>query len=405
MSWLTRLNRGDTDIDFLKVWKRTLIVSVVLVVISILSLFARGLNLGIDFEGGVSWEVSAPGVSVSEARDALASVGEGNAKIQIVGSDIVRVQGPEASPEHEAEVRQKLADIAETDVANVSVSTVGASWGSDITKSAVRALIFFFIAILLYLTIRLEWRMAVAAIVAVFHDVLISVGVYSVFQFEVTPGTVIAFLTILGYSIYDTIVVDDKIKENERLVGQSGRMTYGQMTSLSMNQVLLRSLNTSIVSILPVISLLVVGAGIMGAVTLEEFSIALLVGMVVGAYSSIGVAAPVLVWLKEKEPKNRTIRERLAAQGVDVTRKAPKADRPSGQALLTSEDEYRGEPDPGALDPDDDAAVPGGQERPRPTGSRHDDARPRRRPPSSRRGPARRAASAEPVGRARCPTE
>ena len=379
MSWLTRLNRGDTDIDFLKVWKRTLIVSSVLVVISILSLFTRGLNLGIDFEGGVSWEVSAPGVSVSEARSALEGVGEGNAKIQIVGSDIVRVQGPEAAPDHEAEVRQKLADIAGTDVANVSVSTVGASWGSDITKSAVRALIFFFIAILLYLTVRLEWRMAVAAIVAVFHDVLISVGVYSVFQFEVTPGTVIAFLTILGYSIYDTIVVDDKIKENERLVGQSGRMTYGQMTSLSMNQVLLRSLNTSIVSILPVISLLVVGAGIMGAVTLEEFSIALLVGLVVGAYSSIGVAAPVLVWLKEREPKNRTIRERLASQGVDVAHKAPKADRPSGQALLASEDEYRGEPDPGALDPDDDAGT---------TGSPSPDATPPRPAPTRTTPPA-----------------
>jgi len=356
MSWLRRLNRGDTDIDFLKVWKRTLIVSGVLVVISILSLFTRGLNLGIDFEGGVSWEVSAPGVSVSEARSALEGVGEGNAKIQIVGSDIVRVQGPEASADHEAEVRQKLADIAGTDVANVSVSTVGASWGSDITKSAVRALIFFFIAILAYLSFRLEWRMAVAAIVAVIHDVLISVGVYSIFQFEVTPGTVIAFLTILGYSIYDTIVVDDKIKENERLVGDRGRMTYGQMTSLSMNQVLLRSLNTTITSLLPVISLLVVGAGIMGAVTLEEFSIALTVGLVVGAYSSIGVAAPVLVWLKEREPKNRTISERLASQGIDVTHKTRRADRPSGQALLASEDEYRGEPDPGALDPD--AAAP-----------------------------------------------
>lgn len=350
MSRLGRLNRGETNIDFLKVWKRTLIFSGVLVIISLLSLFTRGLNLGIDFEGGVSWEVSAPGVSVSEARDALSSVGEGSAKIQIVGSDIVRVQGPEATSEHEAEVRQTLADLAGTDVGNVSVSTVGASWGSDITKSAVRALVFFFIAILIYLSVRLEWRMAVAAIVAVVHDVLISVGVYSVFQFEVTPGTVIAFLTILGYSIYDTIVVDDKIKENERLVGMSGRMTYGQMTSLSMNQVLLRSLNTTITSLLPVISLLVVGAGIMGAVTLEEFSIALFVGLVVGAYSSIGVAAPVLVFLKEREPKNRTIRERLAAQGVDVSHNAP---RPSGQRLLEVEDEYRKQPNPGALDPDD----------------------------------------------------
>ena len=330
MSWLGRLNRGETDIDFLKVWKRTLLVSAVLVLISLVSLFTRGLNLGIDFEGGVSWEVKAPGVSVERGpRRALGSVGEGSAKIQTVGTDTIRVQGPEATPEHEAEVRQTLADVAGTDVAEVSVSTVGASWGSDITSSAVRALVFFFIAILIYLSVRLEWRMAVAAIVAVVHDVLISVGVYSVFQFEVTPGTVIAFLTILGYSIYDTIVVDDKIKENERLVGLNGRMTYGQMTSLSMNQVLLRSLNTSISSILPVIALLVVGAGIMGAVTLEEFSIALLVGLVVGAYSSIGVAAPVLVWLKEREPKNRTIRERLAAQGISTDHKAARpSDRP-----------------------------------------------------------------------------
>ena len=322
MNWLRRLNRGETNIDFLRVWRRTMAVSAALVVISIISLATRGLNLGIDFKGGVSFEVKAPGVSVSDARNALDKVGEGSAKIQIVGTDIIRVQGPEATPEHLAEVRDVMAQLGRTDAANVNVSEVGASWGGDITRSAIRALVFFFIAILIYLSIRLEWRMAVAAIVAVVHDVLISVGVYSVFQFEVTPGTVIAFLTILGYSIYDTIVVDDKIKENERLVGMGGRLTYSQMTSLSMNQVLLRSINTTVVSIIPVISLLVVGAGIMGAVTLEEFSIALFVGLTVGAYSSVGVAAPVLVWLKEREPKNRTIRERLAAQGAEVDRSA-----------------------------------------------------------------------------------
>jgi preprotein translocase subunit SecF len=295
--------------------------------------------------------VSAPGVSVSDARSALEPVGEGAAKIQTVGSDILRVQGPEATPEHEAEVRQVLADLAGTDVAEVGVSSVGASWGSDITESAVRALVFFLIAILVYLSVRLEWRMAVAAIAAVTHDILVSVGIYALFQFEVTPGTVIAFLTILGYSIYDTIVVDDKIKENQRLVGTSGRMTYGQMTSLSMNQVLLRSLNTTITSILPVVALLVVGAGIMGAVTLEEFSIALLIGMVAGAYSSIGVASPVLVWLKEKEPKNRAIRERLQTQGVDV---GGPAARPSGERLLEVEDLSHHEPDPGSTDAGDD---------------------------------------------------
>lgn len=318
MNWMSRINRGQTSIDFLVWWKRGLAISVVLVIVSIVSLSTRGLNLGIDFEGGVSWEVQAPGVSVEEARSGLESVGEAQAKIQVVGSDILRVQGPESTAEHTAEVRQKLAEIAGAETSDVSVSTVGASWGADVTASAVRALVFFAIAILIYLSVRLEWRMAVAAVLAVVHDVLISVGVYSVFQFEVSPGTVIAFLTILGYSIYDTIVVDDKIKENERLVGQSGRMTYGQMTSLSMNEVLLRSINTTVSSLLPVLSLLIVGAFLMGAVTLQEFSVALTVGLIAGAYSSVFVAAPVLVALKEREPKYKVIRERLESQGFDV---------------------------------------------------------------------------------------
>ena len=287
--------------------------------LSIGSLFARGLNLGIDFEGGVSWEVPAPGVSVEDARTVLAGVGLADAKIQIVGSDTLRVQGPNESDERTREVTVTLSETAGVPTTEVSVSTVGASWGSDITEASVRALVLFFAAILLYLTIRLEWRMAVAAIVAVAHDVIISVGVYSIFQFEVTPGTVIAFLTILGYSIYDTIVVDDKIKENERFVGLTGRMTYGQMVNRSMNQVLLRSINTTVVALLPVFSLLIVGSWILGAVTLQEFSLALLVGLTAGAYSSIYVAAPILVWLKEKEPKNRSVRERLEASGGGVS--------------------------------------------------------------------------------------
>ena len=186
MNWMSRLNQGQTSIDFLVWWKRGLAISVVLVIVSIVSLSTRGLNLGIDFEGGVSWEVQAPGVSVEKARSELATVGEAQAKIQIVGSDILRVQGPESTPEHTAEVRQKLAEIAGAETSDVSVSTVGASWGADVTASALRALVFFAIAILIYLSIRLEWRMAVAAVFAVVHDVLISVGVYSVFQFEVS---------------------------------------------------------------------------------------------------------------------------------------------------------------------------------------------------------------------------
>jgi preprotein translocase subunit SecF len=166
---------------------------------------------------------------------------------------------------------------------------------------------------LIYLSIRLEWQMAVGTIIAIIHDIIISVGVYKIFQWEVTPGTVIAFLTILGYSIYDTIVVFDKVKENEARVGVSNRLTYGDMVSLSMNQVLLRSINTTVVAILPVLSILLVGSQILGAVTLEEFGLALFVGMVAGAYSSIFIAAPVATALRERDSRYRSIRERVEA--------------------------------------------------------------------------------------------
>jgi preprotein translocase subunit SecF len=311
MSAIVRVARGENAIDFRKWWKRGLVLSSVLVVVSIGSLVFRGLNLGIDFEGGTSWEVPASGVSVSDARDALGEVGQAQAKIQIVGTDVVRVQVDTSDPAVQEEVRQVLADVAGADVGDVSVSTVGPTWGDEITRSAVRALVIFFIVILIYLSIRLEWQMAVATIVAMAHDILISVGVYSVFQFEVTPGTVIAFLTILGYSIYDTIVVFDKVKENENKVGLANRMTYSDMVSLSMNQVLIRSINTTVVALLPILSILVVGAQILGAVTLQEFGLALFIGMLVGAYSSLFVAAPIAALLREREARYRSVRERI----------------------------------------------------------------------------------------------
>jgi preprotein translocase subunit SecF len=343
MSALRRLYRGENDIAFSKWWRRGLVLSSVLIIISILSLFTRGLNLGIDFEGGVSWEVKAPGVSVTVTRSALEGVGEGQAKIQTVGNDIIRVQGPAADATHREDVSKVLADLAGGQVTDVSVSDVGPSWGKEITKSAERALVIFLLAILLYLSIRLEWKMAVAAVLAMVHDVIISVGVYSVFQLEVTPPTVIAFLTILGYSIYDTIVVFDKVKENQARPGLATRMTYTDLSSLSMNQVLLRSVNTSVVAIIPVVSMLVVGALILGAVTLEEFSIALLVGMISGAYSSIFVAAPIVVWLKEREPKNRKLAERLAAtRGPGISsRQAAKA--AADDDLIAEEAQYEAE--------------------------------------------------------------
>jgi preprotein translocase subunit SecF len=204
-----------------------------------------------------------------------------------------------------ADVRTKLqeafAKAAGVDPADVSVASVSATWGKEITRKAITALIVFLLIIAVYISLRFEWRMAVTAIAAMVHDVLVSVGIYSVFGFEVTPATVVAFLTVLGYSLYDSIVVFDRIRDNERRVAAAG-MTAGDLINVSTNQVLMRSINTTLSSALPVISLLLIGAGLFGQVTLREFAIALLVGMLTGAYSSIFVASPLLGWLKARSP-------------------------------------------------------------------------------------------------------
>ncbi len=184
-----------------------------------------------------------------------------------------------------------------------NVSDVGPTWGSEITKKAIIAVIVFFIVVVLYISFRFEWKMALAALIAVIHDLLVTAGIYSLFGFQVTPDTVIAILTILGYSLYDTVVVFDRIRESTRGLGASGRMTYEDVVNLSMNQVLARSINTSLVAILPVLSVLVIGAEILGASTLQYFGLALVIGLTSGAYSSIFIASPILSQLKEREPR------------------------------------------------------------------------------------------------------
>jgi preprotein translocase subunit SecF len=314
---LRRLLRGDNNYDFVRSWKYGLAASAVAVLLSLVALFGRGLALGLDFEGGTSWEVPTSSVSVSEARDVLRPLGQADSKIQTVGSDTLRVQSAATDVETVDKVRVALAEKAAVTPDKVAVTTVGPSWGNEISKKAIRALVLFFVAIALYITFALrDWRMAVGALVAVAHDILISVGVYSLLQIEVTPATVIAFLTILGFSLYDTVVVYARIRENSPMVSVAGRMTYTHMASLSLNQVLMRSINTSLTAVLPVMSMLVVGSFIFGATTLEEFAIALLVGLFIGAYSSIFIAAPVVVWLKEREPRNVALRERLAKVAV-----------------------------------------------------------------------------------------
>jgi preprotein translocase subunit SecF len=213
-------------------------------------------------------------------------------------------------------VSAELAKETGSSIKEVTVDNVGPSWGKQISEKARTALIVFLIAILLYITLRFEFRMAVATIVALLHDLLVVVGIYALLQFPVTPATVIAVLTILGFSIYDGIVVFDRVDENTKLLGKKSKMTYSEMANLSMNQVLMRSLNTSITALLPILSVLVIGAFVLGATTLEEFGLALFLGLMSGAYSSIFIATPLLALLKEREPRYRELRERLAGQGA-----------------------------------------------------------------------------------------
>ena len=315
MNLLRTLYRGEHSFDFPAMWKKGLAVSIALVIISVAALGVRGLNLGIEFEGGTSWEVEAPGASVADARDALSGTDAESGKIQTVGTDSIRVRADVDDSADVLDITARLADFAGVEATDVSVTTVGPSWGDQITGKARNALIWFFVIVAGYIAIRLEWKMAIGALVAVAHDILISVGVYAVFQFEVTPATVIAFLTIMGYSLYDTIVVYDKVREVGGRLTVTGRYTYTEMMNLSLNQVLMRSINTSITSVLPVLSMLVIGSFFLGALTLQEFAIALLIGILVGTYSSIFVASSLVAYMKEREEEHRLVAEKIAARG------------------------------------------------------------------------------------------
>ena len=317
-SLFRRLYYGETAYDFVGRRRVFWMASAIVIVAGLAALGIRGLNLGIDFEGGTSWEVPTTELSVGEARDVLEPFGLSDAKVQELGRGddrAIRVQASTFDPDVGAEVQAALAGAADVDADVVGVNEVGPTWGSDISDKAVRALVFFLVAIVIYISLRFEWKMAVATLAALVHDLLVTVGVYALAGFEVTPATVIAVLTILGYSIYDGIVVFDRVEENTRGLASSGRMTYGDMVNLSLNQVLMRSLNTSLTSLLPVLSLLVIGAGFLGAVTLQDFALALFVGMMASTYSSIFVASPLLAVLKEREPRYAAIKSRLASRG------------------------------------------------------------------------------------------
>lgn len=324
MSAFSRLYRGETDINFPKLWKPVLAFSVALLIASIVSLIVQGLVLSIDFRGGAVWEVPSKSLTTQQATDILTDFNrEEGAKVQIVkdadNNRIVRIQAEKSKNIAESEsIATALADKAGLTLDDVTTNTVGPSWGASITKDAVKALVVFLVMIALYISWQLEWRMALSALVAVVHDVIITVGVYSFTRFAVTPATVISFLTILGFSLYDTIVVYDRVQDNTKRYDRTGQFTYLGIMRRSLNQVLMRSLNTTFVAILPVLSILIIGGVVYGQTVMFDFALALLVGLIVGAYSSLAVAAPVVVFLKEREEKYRKIRQRAKDRGTEA---------------------------------------------------------------------------------------
>jgi preprotein translocase subunit SecF len=351
--------------------RRWFVLSGSAILVSIIALVFLGLNYSIDFTGGtlIEYQVSND-VSVEQVRDLLGQdpYARESAELQIVGGDQVSIRTSaltDLTAGERTQLFEALAEQAGISPDDISAQVVGPTWGEQISRQAVIGLVVVLLAITLYITLRFEWKMAIGAMLAMMHDVLITAGVYSLTGREVSPPTVIAILTILGFSLYDTVVIFDKVKENTESTALLGKDTYEGVANYSMNQVLMRSVNTSLVVVLPILSLLLFGGD-----TLKDFAFAMLVGVATGAYSSIFVATPILVVLKEREPKYQQLRARLESrQGDRRLRAVPTPVRE------TAEEEP--EAAPAAI------AAAGGSQRTGQTSSRP-------RPKSKRRPPAKR---------------
>jgi preprotein translocase subunit SecF len=300
MSVFTRINRGEAGIDFVGLRKRWFIISAVALLLSLGALGVRQLNLGIEFVGGLGLQAPNPaGADIGEVRSALEAVGVLDSTIQFLEDGAaVRVTTGELEPPTQSNAADALATVTGSDRAEMSIDSVGPTFGALVARRALQALVVFLGAVVLFISWRLEFKMAVAGLVALLHDLIITVGVYAMTGFPVTPATVVAVLVVLGYSLYDTVVVFDKVEE---LVELQEEKTYSEIVNQGMNSVLARSLATSLTSLLPVGSILFVGVFILGAPTLRDFALALFVGIAAGTYSSIFVASPVLAAWKEKE--------------------------------------------------------------------------------------------------------
>jgi preprotein translocase subunit SecF len=322
---LRRVAKGQSNIDFIGRARTWFTISAVVLLASILGLTIRQFNLGLEFKGGTSFTVPLTNdATVADVRDAIAPFNLGEAAVQISTERTTNERRATVRVEHiaqRAELTQVQTALARVGgqldssgqplVDAVSVDDVGPNWGKQVSNKALRGLIVFLVLVVIYITLRFELKMAAAALAALFHDLIATAGIYALVGLTVTPATVIALLTLLGYSLYDTVVVFDRIRENTETLTSASKISYSDMVNRSVNQVLMRSLNTSLTSLLPVGALLFVGAFLLGAETLEDLALALFVGILVGTYSSIFVASPILALWKEREPRYKQMRVRL----------------------------------------------------------------------------------------------
>lgn len=313
-NFTTRLYRGDISYDFVGKTKLWYSISAVILLLALGGILIRGLNMGIEFRGGAEFLVPTSTCTTEQVQSTATSSGAETAIVQVLGDQRIRLQTNALTPEQGNAMSEALATTCGVNAGDIKIQLVGPSWGSEITRKALTGLVVFLVAVVIFLSLYFEWRMALAAIIALAHDVVITIGIYALVGFEVTPATIIGVLTILGFSLYDTVVVFDKIKENTRgILGQS-RMTYSEAANLALNQTIVRSINTSIVALLPVAAILFVGVGLLGAGTLKDLALALFIGLLAGTYSSLFVATPFLCQIKERQPQIKALRQRVQAR-------------------------------------------------------------------------------------------
>jgi preprotein translocase subunit SecF len=344
-----QLYRGEVSYDFVGHRRRWYAISAIFLLISIIALIFFRLTLGIEFRGGAEFRVGSPTATEAAVLQAAQDAGvKGEIRVQKVGGDTIRVQTEKLTTDESEKVAETLSTRFNVPRDDVSSQLIGPSWGQDISKKALRALIFFLVLVVLFLSMYFEWKMAVAAMLALLHDLAITVGIYALSGFEVTPATVIGFLTILGYSLYDTVVVFDKVKENTQGLAGGSRMTYSDAANLAVNQTIVRSLNTSIVALLPIGAILFAGVVLLGAGPLKDLSLALFVGVAVGTYSSIFIATPILATLKEREPAMQALARRVAARGGSAAKTTARGRGPAQAEDASVETPEDQQPEPAA---------------------------------------------------------